>query len=100
MASKFLPGTKNVLEVLSQVWDAFAAGPCNALSLMGGWLCGVMLVCVLGGAGMLYQRMLGNAQGRAAVQAQAGLEDEQDTGQGGLVVNTRTPAFGGSKMCW
>ena len=35
-----------------------------------GWLYGAMLVCLLAGAGMLYQRMLGNAQGRAAVQAQ------------------------------
>lgn len=35
-----------------------------------GWLYGAVLVCVLAGAGMLYQRMLGNAQGRAAVQAQ------------------------------
>ncbi|PHV29514.1 hypothetical protein CSQ93_05460 [Janthinobacterium sp. BJB426] len=34
-----------------------------------GWLYGTLLVCMLGGAGMLYQRALGNAQGRAAVQA-------------------------------
>ena len=34
-----------------------------------GWLCSAVLVCLLAGAGMLYQRMLGNAQGRAAVQA-------------------------------
>ena len=31
---------------------------------------------------------------------QAGLEDEQDTGQGSSVVNARTPAFGGRTMCW
>ena len=34
-----------------------------------GWLYGAMLVCVLAGVGMLHQRALGNAQGRAAVQA-------------------------------
>ena len=46
----------------------------SALGTLGGkvpgWLYGAVLVCVLAGAGMLYQRMLGNAQGRAAVQAQ------------------------------
>lgn len=40
MASKFLPGMKNVLEVLNQMWDAFAAGPYNALPLTGGALSG------------------------------------------------------------
>ncbi len=35
-----------------------------------GWLYGAVLMCLLAGTGMLYQRMLGNAQGRAAVQAQ------------------------------
>ncbi|MCX7289528.1 hypothetical protein [Janthinobacterium sp.] len=34
-----------------------------------GWLYGALLVCALAGAGMLYQRALGDAQGRAAVQA-------------------------------
>lgn len=34
-----------------------------------GWLYGALLVCVLAGAGMLHQRLLGNAQGRATVQA-------------------------------
>jgi membrane protein involved in colicin uptake len=34
-----------------------------------GWLYGVLLVCVLAGAGMLHQRAQGNAQGRAALQA-------------------------------
>ena len=34
-----------------------------------GWLYGALLVCVLASAGMLHQRALGNAQGRAAVQA-------------------------------
>ncbi|OEZ56956.1 hypothetical protein JAB5_10910 [Janthinobacterium sp. HH103] len=34
-----------------------------------GWLYGAVLVCVLAGAGMLHQRALGNAQGRASVQA-------------------------------
>ena len=37
---------------------------------VAGWLYGAVLVFLLAGAGMLYQRMLGNAQGRAAVQAQ------------------------------
>ena len=32
------------------------------------WLYGAVLLCVLAGAGMLYQRILGNAQGRAEVQ--------------------------------
>jgi len=40
MASKFLPGMKNVLEVLNQMWDAFAAGPYNALPLSGGTMTG------------------------------------------------------------
>ena len=34
-----------------------------------GWLYGAVLVCALAGAGMLYQRALGDAQGRAAVRA-------------------------------
>ena len=34
-----------------------------------GWLYGAVLVCVLTGAGMLYQRAQGASQGRAAVQA-------------------------------
>ena len=34
-----------------------------------GWLYGALLVYVLASAGMLYQRLLGNAQGRAEVQA-------------------------------
>ncbi|MED5615108.1 hypothetical protein [Janthinobacterium sp. P210005] len=33
------------------------------------WLYGTLLACVLAGAGMLYQRAQGVAQGRAAVQA-------------------------------
>ncbi|SIR63242.1 hypothetical protein SAMN05880566_1163 [Janthinobacterium sp. TND4EL3] len=33
------------------------------------WLYGAVLLCVLAGAGMLYQRILGNAHGRAEVQA-------------------------------
>jgi hypothetical protein len=31
---------------------------------------------------------------------QACLEDEQDAGQSGAVVNARAPAFGGRTMCW
>lgn len=34
-----------------------------------GWLYGAVLMCVLAGAGMAYQRVQGVAQGRAAVQA-------------------------------
>ncbi|OBV41701.1 hypothetical protein, partial [Janthinobacterium psychrotolerans] len=40
MASKFTAGMKNVVEVLNQMWDAFAAGPYNALPLTGGTLTG------------------------------------------------------------
>lgn len=44
-----------------------------ALAKLGGkvpgWLYGALLVCVLAGVGMLHQRALGNAHGRAAVQA-------------------------------
>lgn len=40
MASKFTAGMKNVVEVLNQMWDAFAAGPYNALPLTGGNLSG------------------------------------------------------------
>ena len=38
-------------------------------AIVPGWLYGAMLLCVLSGAGMLYQRAQGVAQGRAAVQA-------------------------------
>ena len=34
-----------------------------------GWLYGAFLVCILSGAGMVYERAQGVAQGRAAVQA-------------------------------
>lgn len=47
MASKFLPGMKNVLEVLNQMWDAFAAGPYNALPLTGGMLTGTVVSTAL-----------------------------------------------------
>jgi hypothetical protein len=40
MASKFYAGMKNVVEVMNQMWDAFAAGPYNALPLTGGALTG------------------------------------------------------------
>ncbi|MCX7289645.1 hypothetical protein [Janthinobacterium sp.] len=43
MASKFLPGMKNVLEVLNQMWDASAAGQYNALPLTGGVLTGPVM---------------------------------------------------------
>ena len=42
MASKFYAGMKNVVEVLNQMWDAFAAGPYNALPLTGGQLTGAV----------------------------------------------------------
>ena len=41
-----------------------------------GWLYGALLVCALAGAGMLYQRALGDAQGRAAVQTLWNAEKE------------------------
>ena len=40
MASKFTAGMKNVVEVLNQMWDAYAAGPFNALPLTGGTMTG------------------------------------------------------------
>ena len=40
MANKFTAGMKNVVEVLNQMWEAFAAGPYNALPLTGGRLTG------------------------------------------------------------
>ena len=40
MASKFYAGMKNVVEVLNQMWDAFAAGPYNAVPLSGGTMTG------------------------------------------------------------
>ncbi|MGF6116705.1 hypothetical protein ABIE30_000627 [Janthinobacterium lividum] len=43
--------------------------PAKLASMVPGWLYGAMLVCVVAGAGMLYQRAQGDAQGRAAVQA-------------------------------
>ena len=44
MASKFTAGMKNVVEVLNQMWDAFAAGPYNALPLSGGTMTGALIV--------------------------------------------------------
>ena len=41
----------------------------NLAGKVPGWLYGALLVCMLAGAGMLHQRSLGNAQGRASVQA-------------------------------
>ena len=40
MAIKFKAGMLNFIEVLNQMWDAFAAGPYNALPLVGGNLTG------------------------------------------------------------
>ena len=40
MANKFTAGMKNVVEVLNQMWDAFAAGPYNAVPLTGGTMTG------------------------------------------------------------
>ena len=40
MAFKFFAGMTNLVEVLNQMWDAFAAGPYNALPLTGGNLTG------------------------------------------------------------
>lgn len=43
MANKFTAGMKNVVEVLNQMWVAFAAGPYNALPLTGGVLVGPVI---------------------------------------------------------
>lgn len=43
MANKFTAGMKNVVEVLNQMWAAFAAGPYNALPLTGGVLTGPVM---------------------------------------------------------
>ena len=40
MASKFTAGMTNVVQVLNEMWDKFAAGPYNALPLTGGTLTG------------------------------------------------------------
>lgn len=40
MASKFTAGMTNVVQVLNEMWAAFAAGPYNALPLTGGTLTG------------------------------------------------------------
>lgn len=40
MASRFYAGMKNVVQALNEMWDAFAAGPFNALPLTGGTLTG------------------------------------------------------------
>ena len=40
MASKFTAGMTNVVQVLNEMWDKFAAGPYNALPLTGGALTG------------------------------------------------------------
>ena len=42
MANKFTVGMKNLLEVLNQMWDAFAAGPYNAVPLTGGNMSGAL----------------------------------------------------------
>lgn len=44
MANKFTVGMKNLVEVLNQMWDAFAAGPYNALPLTGGRVTGSLFV--------------------------------------------------------
>lgn len=44
MGMKFLPGMTNVLEVLNQMWDAFAAGPYGALPSTGGTLSGTLAI--------------------------------------------------------
>lgn len=42
MANKFFPRMPNLVEVLNQMWNAFAAGPFNALPLIGGVLTGLL----------------------------------------------------------
>lgn len=42
MANKFKAGMLNFIEVLNQMWDAFAAGPYNAVPLTGGTMTGAL----------------------------------------------------------
>lgn len=43
MANKFKAGMLNFVEVLNQMWDAFAAGPYNAVPLTGGTMTGPLI---------------------------------------------------------
>ena len=77
MASKFLPGMKNVLEVLNQMWDAFAAGPYNAVPLTGGTMTGPLTTTStvtalrVGTAGIVEQLALLTNSGGAGVAGTA-----------------------------
>jgi hypothetical protein len=44
MANKFTVGMRNLVEVLNQMWDAFAAGPYNAVPLTGGRMSGTLFL--------------------------------------------------------
>jgi hypothetical protein len=44
MANKFKAGMLNFIEVLNQMWDAFAAGPYNAVPLTGGRMSGTLFL--------------------------------------------------------
>ncbi|WP_426076872.1 hypothetical protein [Janthinobacterium sp. PSPC3-1] len=77
MASKFTAGMKNVVEVLNQMWDAFAAGPFNALPLTGGALTGpltstsTITVTRTGTAGIIEQLALLTNSGGAGISGTA-----------------------------
>lgn len=51
MAFKFFAGMTNFVEVLNQMWDAFAVGPFNALPLIGGVLTGPLASPLVTGTG-------------------------------------------------
>ncbi|WP_426057090.1 hypothetical protein [Janthinobacterium sp. PSPC2-1] len=61
MASKFFPGMTNVLEVLNQMWAAFAAGPYNAVPLTGGTMTGPLTAPRVTATGSLNAAVVGVA---------------------------------------
>jgi len=77
MANKFAAGMRNVVEVLNQMWDAFAAGPYNALPLTGGMLIGpltttsTIAVTRTGVAGIVEQLSLSTNAGASGVAGTA-----------------------------
>jgi hypothetical protein len=66
MANKFKAGMLNFIEVLNQMWDAFAAGPYNGLPLTGGTLTGPVSSTTSISAATLYATAL--------IRADAGLQ--------------------------
>lgn len=66
MANKFTAGMKNVVEVLNQMWDAFAAGPYNAVPLTGGTMTGSLTTP------LILTDKLGNYTGPVVLSSGAG----------------------------